>query len=338
MLDYKTRKQFLTTYTCILLFAVVGFFVRQGKFDEIDATLQVQLMIVSIILIIILWESLRGIHSWLNRKYPFERNIPGRIFLQLVLGACLGVFIRFVLYQWGEPRLPFALDSLFIAATWVLYIVVPSVVNLGFFTVYFIERWKDSIVFTERLQKEKVHVQFDNLKNQMNPHFLFNALTSLNSLIFENQQLASEFVQHLSKVYRYVLQHKDRNFVLLSTELEFISNYVKLLETRFRGALRITFEVGAEAREKAIVPVTLQILIENAVKHNIADVSKPLVVEVVSVGDYLIVSNNLQPKKSVETSNRLGLENLKSLYRFLTDKPVLVEPTEERFYVKIPLI
>jgi LytS/YehU family sensor histidine kinase len=199
-------------------------------------------------------------------------------------------------------------------------------------------RWKDSLIRAERLEKEKSQVQFDNLKNQLNPHFLFNALTSLNSLIFENQKLASEFVQQLSKVYRYVLQNKHKNFVLVSTELDFISHYVNLLETRFQGALSIRFQISEEAKESAIVPVTLQILIENAIKHNVVDRDRKLTIDIVTVGDYLVVSNNLQVRKTVESSNKQGLENLKSLYKFLTDKPVMVEPTEDRFFVKVPLL
>lgn len=216
--------------------------------------------------------------------------------------------------------------------------MVTAGINLGFFTHYFINRWKDSLVVAERLEKEKSQVQFDNLKNQLNPHFLFNALTSLNGLIFENQGLASQFLQHLSKVYRYVLQNKDKNFVPLQTELDFIQNYVFLLRTRFQQALVIRLDISDGARERAIVPVTLQILIENAVKHNIADEDRPLQIEVITIGDYLVVSNNLQLRKHVDTSNKQGLENLKSLYLFLTEKPVIIGKTDDRFAVKIPLL
>lgn len=338
MLGYRNLRQFLKTYAVILIFCVVGFVVRLSKFDEFTTDQHITITWFSLILIIVFWEALRLVNYYLNRFYPFERNITGRIILQLLCGAAIGLTIRFIVYRWGEPQVPFHLDSLFIAATWALYVFLPTGVNLGFFTIYFIDRWKDSLVYAQRLELEKSQVQFDNLKNQLNPHFLFNALTSLNSLIFENQQLASEFLQQLSRVYRYVLQNKDKNFVLLATELEFITNYVKLLETRFAGALNINFDIQENAKEKAIVPVTLQILIENATKHNVVDKDKPLRIDVVTVGDYLVVSNNLQLKKKVETSNRQGLENLKSLYKFLTDKPVLVEPTDDRFYVKIPLI
>jgi hypothetical protein len=338
MLGYKNGKQFLRTYAIIVGVCVLGFIVRLSKFNEFSSHAHVMITALSLVLIIFFWESLRFVNNLLNRIYPFERNITARIAIQLVCGAVIGITIRFFVYVFGEPQLPFHLDSLFLATTWALYVFVPSGINLGFFTIYFIDRWKDSLIYAERLEREKSQVQFDNLKNQLNPHFLFNALTSLNSLIFENQQLASEFLQQLSKVYRYVLQNKEKNFVLLATEMDFIAHYVKLLETRFTGALKINFDIHNDAKEKAIVPVTLQILIENATKHNVVDRDKPLSIEIFTIGDYLVVSNNLQLKKKVESSNRQGLDNLKSLYKFLTDRPVLVEPTDDRFYVKIPLI
>lgn len=338
MLGYKSLKQFLRTYIIVLAAVIIGFLVRLAKYEEFGLQHHVDITWLSIILISIFWEGLRLTNYWLNKVFPFERDITGRIFIQLFIGVLIGLTVRTMIYKWGEPHIPFKVDNLFLAATWVIYAAIPVGVNLGFFTVYFIDRWKESLVKAERLEKEKSQVQFDNLKNQLNPHFLFNALTSLNSLIFENQQLASAFLQQLSKVFRYLLQHKEKNIVSLRTELEFISNYVNLLETRFQGALKINFKVNDDAYEKAIVPVTLQILIENAIKHNILDKDKKLLVEVVTIGDYLIVSNNVQVKKNVETSNKQGLENLKSLYEFLTDRPLLVESTGDRFFVKIPLI
>jgi two-component system, LytTR family, sensor kinase len=338
MLGYKSNRNFLKTYAFILLLCFGGFLVRSSKFDEFTVSEHITVTWISLIMLIVFWETLRAINHLLNKRYPFEKHLTARITLQIICGVMVGFLIRFIVYKWGEPHLPFKLDSLFAAATWAIYAFIPTAVNLGFFTVYFIDRWKDSIVYAERLEKEKSQVQFDNLKNQLNPHFLFNALTSLNTLIFDNQQLASEFLQQLSKVYRYLLQNKDKNFVLLQTELDFISNYVKLLETRFEGSLKINFDIPTMAKEKAVVPVTLQILIENAIKHNIIDAAKPLLIEVTTIGDYLVISNSLQKRKNVETSNKQGLENLKSLYRFLTDRPVLIEPTEDRFFVKVPLL
>lgn len=336
--SYKNRKQFQLTYGIILGLTVISFVVRTVKFDQFSLRFHIGLFFVSFIMTTVMWEVLRYINRSLNVSFPFEKNISARITLQLFIGAVFGLVFRSFIYFFGEPYLPLKPDGLFLAATWAIYALIPVGVNLGFFTDYFLRRWKDSIVLAERLEKEKAWVQFDNLKNQLNPHFLFNALTSLNGLILENQGLASQFLQHLSKVYRYVLQNKDKNFVPLQTELDFIQNYVFLLCTRFPKALEIKFDIKDAARDRAIVPVTVQILIENALKHNVVDEQSPLVIEVISIGDYLVVSNNLQVRSRVGSSNRQGLDNLRSLYRFLTEKPVIVDQTENRFAVKIPLL
>ncbi len=315
----------------------MGLLVRMasGKFS---LEFNIILFFVSFLMISFTWEFLNFVNNRFNKVLPFERGISQRILVQLSIGAVFALLIRFGIYKFGEPALDFKLDSLFMASTWVLYVLASVGINTIFFLKYFIARWKESILRAERLEKEKTQVQFDNLKNQLNPHFLFNALTSLNSLISENQQLASQFLQHMSKVYRYVLQNKEKNFVSLQTELDFIKNYVFLAKTRFGGSLKIKFEIRESALEQAIVPVTLQILIENALKHNIVDHERPLHIDVFTSGDYLVISNNLQKRKTVETSNKLGLENLKSLYKFLTERPILVEELQDRFNVKVPLI
>src|SRR5260221_4682311 len=333
----QTVYTLLFTYAVVLAIATAGFIVRwmSGKFS---LEFNMALYFLSLIIISFVWEALRWANSRLNVILPFEKSIPGRIALHRFVGVALAITIHFTIYKFGEPYLPIKLDSLFLASTWAIFALAVSGVNTVFFIRYFIGRWKDSLVEAERLEKEQARIQFDNLKNQLNPHFLFNALTSLNSLITENPKLASQFLQQMSKVYRYVLQNKDKNFVSLRTELDFIKNYVFLAETRFEGALKIKFEISKESMEFAIVPVTLQILIENAMKHNIIDQDRPLRVEVFSSGDYLVVSNNLQKRKTVETSNKQGLANLESLYGFMTDRPVIVESSEARFTVKDPLL
>jgi len=335
----KWISRFVRPYGIILAVATIAALVRSIKPDVFPPKLNFIIFCISIGFIGLSWEFLHYINNTLNRSFPFERNIPVRIALQLAIGTVFLLGVRFFIYEFGEPMVSkLNLDKLFLAATWVLYVLLGITINLFFFVEFFIEHWKESIRRAERLEREKTQVQFDNLKNQLNPHFLFNALTSLNSLIVENQELASQFLQHMSKVYRYVLQNKEKNFVSLQTEVDFIRNYVFLAETRFGGALKINFNIDEAAMDRAIVPVTLQILIENAIKHNIIDHQRKLVIEVVSDGDYLVISNPLQKRKTVETSNKQGLDNLRSLYHFLTDRPLMVEETADRFSVKVPLI
>lgn len=334
---YERLRTFLITYGTIALFVVLGYVVRSAKY-EFGPELQIQLTLVSLVLIVVFWESLRIINNYLNRVMPFESGVVSRVIIQLLFGALVGLMIRYFIYRFGEPYLPFKLDALFTAATWVIYVFLPCSVNLGFFTVHLFDRWKKSLILTEKLEREKKQVQFDNLKNQLNPHFLFNALTSLNSLIFTDQKLASEFLQQLSKVFRYVLQNREKTTVSLAVELNFIAHYVDLLKTRFSASLFVKFDIDERELENGIVPVTLQILIENAVKHNIIDDAKPLSITVTARGGYVSVGNNLQPRKRVEESNRQGLENLKGLYQYITAAPVIIEEDAEQFTVRIPLV
>ncbi len=331
-----SKRNFLREYTIISGICIGTYFIRiiSGQFPP---SLNFILLVGSFIFIPFGWEFLYWINRRLNIVLPFEKNLALRIFVQMAIGVALALLMRWLIHLFGEPYLGYKLDNLFLVATWVLYIFATGIMNSIFIISHFINRWKDSIQKAAQLEKEKTLVQFDNLKNQINPHFLFNALSALDSLISENPRLASQFLQHLSRVYRYVLQNKDRTIVPLEVELDFIRNYIFLVETRFQKSMKIKMGVPDEHSDKMIVPVTLQVLIENAIKHNIANEERPLCIEVNIVNDYLVVQNNFQPRSNVETSNGQGLENLKSLYRFLTDKPLTIEQNA-KFKVFVPLL
>ncbi|HCZ35904.1 MAG TPA: histidine kinase [Cytophagales bacterium] len=326
------------TYGIILGLCVLGFLVRLAVVDLFSFEFQFKVFLVSIPIVFLSWEILRGISLFLDRVYPYGRNVAMRIIIQLALGTVFGLISRILIYYYGEPNLPITVDQLFLTLTWAGYILFPSIVNMGFFIAYFIGKWKEELLKAERLEKEKTQVQFENLKNQLNPHFLFNALASLNSLILEDQQLASKFLQHLSKVYRYVLQHKEQNLVSLQTELDFIRNYTFLAETRFDKALSIQVVTRPEDLDKQLVPVTLQVLLENAFKHNVIEVARPLSIQVYTESNYLVVRNNIQVRKQVEDSNQQGLENLNKLYQYQAGKPIVIENTDAFFTIKVPLL
>jgi LytS/YehU family sensor histidine kinase len=179
---------------------------------------------------------------------------------------------------------------------------------------------------------------YENLKQHLNPHFLFNSLTSLSSLIKFDQKVAGEFLNSLSKIYRYILKSRDNETVSLSEEIKFVQTFIRLQQTRFNKGLQVNIEVDVAHNQSKIAPVTLQNLIENAIKHNIIDDESPLIIDIFTEDNYLVVKNNLQKKKFVETSNHQGLANLQSLYRYLSSQPVLIIEDEQYFSVKIPLI
>ncbi len=187
------------------------------------------------------------------------------------------------------------------------------------------------------LEKEKTLVMYENLKQHLNPHFLFNSLTSLSSLITMDQKMAGDFLDKMSKVYRYILKNRENETVPLSEELKFVTLYNQLQKTRFEKGLVFNVNIDEEYYHRKIAPVTLQNLVENAIKHNIADADSPLVIDLFVEDDYLVVRNNLQRKSFVETSNKQGLSNMISLYHYLSSRPMVVRE-DEYFTVKIPLL
>jgi hypothetical protein len=191
----------------------------------------------------------------------------------------------------------------------------------------------------EQLKREATQAQFVALRNQVNPHFLFNSLSILTSLVEVNPKLSVRFIRQLSKVYRYILEQRDSERVSLKTELDFLDSYCFLLNIRFEGKLQVLIQVTEqEAARYSIAPLTLQLLMENAVKHNQMSLEQPLVVSIETAGDYLLVSNPLQLRPQVEDSTGLGLKNITNRYQLLTERPVSVGEENNTFVIKLPLL
>ncbi|HEX7846467.1 MAG TPA: two-component regulator propeller domain-containing protein [Chitinophagaceae bacterium] len=190
----------------------------------------------------------------------------------------------------------------------------------------------------QMLEKEKATVMYESLKQQLNPHFLFNSLSSLSGLIETDQQVAVDFLEQMSGIYRYILKNGDTETVSVKDEIEFVQLYISLQQTRFKKGLQVNINVPDEYMHYKIAPVTLQNMIENAIKHNIIDAGSPLVIDIFIENDYLVVKNNLQRKNVVETSNKKGLAQFITLYRYLTDSPVIIEDDNKFFQIKIPLL
>ena len=193
-------------------------------------------------------------------------------------------------------------------------------------------------VKAKALEKEKAEVLYANLKEHLNPHFMFNSLASLGSLIRIDQEMAENFLDSMSRIYRYILRKREVDLVSLEEELDLAENFIQLQKARFGEGLQVSVMVTDEDLQKQIAPVTLQNLIENAIKHNTISKSKPLNIQIATANDYLTIRNNLQRKTFVETSNHQGLAKMQSLYSYMTDKPFTWEEKELFFTVKIPLI
>jgi two-component system, LytTR family, sensor kinase len=195
----------------------------------------------------------------------------------------------------------------------------------------------------KKLKEQKViagtaSAQFESLKNQIDPHFLFNSLNVLSSLIEENPENAQRFTVSLSKIYRYVLEQKDKELVTVAEELDFAKTYMNLLKMRFENS--ITFEIpeGFDNLDAKVVPLSLQLLLENTIKHNSVSEQKPLQIKITVEDNYLVVTNNLQKKEVLQSRKGVGLQNIVNRYAILTTRPVLVDETPHHFNVKIPIL
>jgi two-component system, LytTR family, sensor kinase len=190
----------------------------------------------------------------------------------------------------------------------------------------------------EELLRINLQSQFDSLKQQVNPHFLFNSINTVSSLITKDPARAQKFLSEMSKVYRYLLQSNEEELVTLETELRFIDSYFHLLKTRFTDGLFLDLQIGDDVLQYQVPPLTLQLLIENAIKHNIIEKETPLVISMVTTKGHLTVTNNLQKKLTDVVSTQTGLANIIARYKLLGQTEVVVLQTEHEFQVTIPLI
>jgi len=199
----------------------------------------------------------------------------------------------------------------------------------------FLLQWKYAAVEVEKLKNEHLKVQYESLKNQVNPHFLFNSLNVLSELVYDNQDKAVDFIRKMSQVYRYVLDNKDQELVSLQDELSFLKSYAYLQQIRFDKNLKINIVQNQESG--MIPPLSMQMLLENAIKHNIISDSKPLEVKVEIANNEIRISNNIQEKLSKDSTG-IGISNLRARYHYLSDKPMQVLNDGKTFEVVLPIL
>jgi two-component system, LytTR family, sensor kinase len=224
-----------------------------------------------------------------------------------------------------------------------LCVTYTIVINLLFHllnTITIIEKENaEKAIESAELKKMNALAELQAVKSQINPHFLFNNLNVLSSLILQEKDDANKFIEEFSKMYQYILQTQEVELVPLKKELEFLETYTYLLQKRFPNSLEIKINVADDKKDFNIVPISLQILIENAIKHNVVSKSRPLLVEINSNGaDVLIIKNNMQQKMVKELSSRIGLQNIDKRYEMITGKNIVVIDDSVNFVVKLPLI
>ena len=285
------------------------------------------------------WVGNRYIGKYAGHKFAWSEN-PKKAYMKsiiLFLGYGLLVFTIYpVLFYKFILKLSI-IQHIHILISMALLGVIADYIGISFiFVNRILKYWKESIENAERLKRENVIAQYETLKNQVNPHFLFNSLNTISTLISKNLEVADKFIKQLSEVYRYVLEFKDTEVVDIITELKFINSYLYLQKIRFGDNLDIKNRI--KVRDIYVAPLTIQILVENAIKHNIISDNKPLTIELYNEESFIVIANNLQKKKILESKEKIGLNNIKSRYEVLSDKPVIIEESDNKFIVKVPFI
>ncbi len=289
----------------------------------------------------IIWQSDYWILCAYRKKFPGVENTPRRMFWTIatvvVVNSLLDPLSCHAFYWVGMCERPE--DVLFSAQNLQKNFGVTIIIGSLYEAGYFFDQWKRQSAIADQALSRQLKSELNVLKNQISPHFLFNSLNTLSALIDENPVKASEFTQNLSRVYRYILQYKDEELVELGTELDFVLDYYSLMRMRFENGLALRVSIEKERRGYSIPPLTLQILVENAIKHNVVSASKPLVIDLsIDENRNLVVSNNLQLKRQAEPSTGTGLVNIQKRYELFTDRDVDIFETRDRFAVLLPLL
>jgi len=268
-----------------------------------------------------------------KKKFPFVFFIAGN-FIATIVASFIVMLMGMVLhrYSFTENILPLKLNLTYAWLVNLLYHLINTV-------IFYFKEYRSTQVEAEELKRFHAQAELQLVKNQINPHFLFNNLNVLSSLVMQNNAEANRFIEEFSKVYRYILTNQEKELVALKTELYFIDPYIFLLKKRFGDGLKVTIDVPDKMGELLIIPAALQMLIENAIKHNVVSKQKPLHISLhISNNNCIVVTNNLQAKQTIEKSTEIGLQNIIKRYRLVSRQDVSVNKDIDSFIVTLPLI
>jgi sensor histidine kinase YesM len=299
-------------------------------------------VVFSFVAVIGIWFSVRFMGNFLRKFFKRLGSIE-RLIVQLVATTIFTVGFTIVLHKIGFLIMPdihdlcpdeFA-DLKNIIITDILLTFLINTIYEGF---YLFLKLSETALETERYKKESIEAQYQNLTSRLNPHFLFNSLNTLTTVVEEDPKKAVNYIRELSQVYRYVLNSHKSTWIDLPSELKFTESYILLMKMRFEDNLQITMDICEKHINYYILPLTVQLLIENAVKHNEISETNPLTIHIFCNDELLVVSNNKQKRNIMPSTTKVGLHNITERYRFLVNKEVVVEDLDETFTVKIPLV
>lgn len=313
--------------------SIVGiFFLSYGIKDSWNS---LKLIVHGVFMTAGLWLGVMSIVMYLWKKFPWEQAPKRHLMLELLLILSYTVAFSYLLYflekkYWNIQEIENLGIEIFI--TILITLLITSIHE----SIFFYQQWKYNFSKSVRLEKDNIEARFEALTAQINPHFLFNSLNSLTTMVEDNKPVV-DYIQNLSDLLRYMLKNGEKELVLLRDEIIIMNLYIRLQQVRFPETLKIKVVVQESFYHYAIPPLVLQMLVENSLKHNIISKDKPLRVEIIADKESISVSNNLQKKSGVDSTGQ-GLKNVTGRYKFFTTRKVEITETKEMFKVVIPLL
>lgn len=306
-----------------------------GKMDK-ETTLAI---VSSITSTLVMWLGVRTIVIYLWREFPWVKNPAKHLLIEvgaiLVYTTVVGFLLYFIYKVTGvEPDFEKDLPQNVFFTLMITFLITS--IHEG---IFFYRQWKTWYHRSEKLEEENIRSQYETLKSQINPHFLFNNLNTLASLIEENPKVAVDYVNRTADYYRKILNLREQEIITVSEELELVNDYFFLQKKRFGDNLSISINIPEAILSTFVAPLTLQMLVENAIKHNIISTEKPLKIELTAEnGSYIQVKNNLQKRAESAPSSKLGLKNITERYNYLSPNKVEIIITSFNFTVSVPIL
>lgn len=342
LISEKIKKILIRTLRDIVIVLLIGLtisliFSWGGIFQSYDIFMGV--VLYCLIIGGSLWKFNEMASSLLNIFFPWDKR-PGLALAIDVIGTVIvsAIVIFTVNYFFHHLIASFTFkdNPRYFILVGVVQLFISLLITGVFYVTKYFKGWRALLLREEQIKRESLKVQYEALKSHINPHFLFNSLSVLDTLIDVDAAKAKVFVGRFSDVYRYILEQKDKTFVAIDKELEFVNSYISLHQLRLGEALMVTIDVKEKSGQ--IVPVSLQILLENAFKHNEASRENPLRITITRQNDQIIVSNNFQPRKIITDNHGFGLASVSKQYEQLTGKNIRVSQSDGLFSVALPII
>lgn len=284
----------------------------------------------------LVWHGAVRLQTWLRTRKRFRRNVAQKLSVILFINAGYGIVVAGCLSTvWQLAVLGTVVPAPVLTAAGITAVAV-IILTLIYESLFLSAEIDLDAKVMQQLDKERQQAESSVLKNELDPHFLFNCLNALSYLVRADPEKASRFVRKLSNVFKYLLLNKQKDFVSLDEEMAFLDDYYFLLRVRFDESVQLLKRVNGEAETALVLPCTLQTLVENAIKHNFFSEKEPLIVSIEMNGGFITVSNPLRPKQTKAVSTYTGLQNLRVRYQLVMKKNIVVQQTRERFLVKIP--